>query len=241
MALVKLQQVKKYYYNGQNIVRAADGISLQIERGEFTVLAGPSGSGKTTLLNLIGGLDRPDSGEIQVDGLPLSAESQKDLSRLRREKIGFIFQAYNLVPVLTAEENAEFVLMLRGVAKKERRERVYSLLKEIGLEGLEHRKPSEMSGGQQQRVAVVRAIVAEPAIILADEPTANLDSEASLNLLEVMARFNKIKGVTFLFSSHDPRVIQFARRVIHLRDGTIESDSQILPNKGEPGSWPGSS
>lgn len=226
MSLVELREVKRYYHNGETVVRAADGVSLQIERGEFSVLAGPSGSGKTTILNLIGGLDRPDSGEVWVDGENLTQKGQKTLSRIRRKKIGFIFQAYNLIPVLTAEENAEFVLMLNGVPARERSQRVLALLKDMGLDGLEHRKPGEMSGGQQQRVAVTRAMVAEPVIILADEPTANLDSEASVNLLNLMRRFNDKKGITFLFSSHDERVIHLAKRIIHLRDGKIESDTR---------------
>ena len=226
MSLVALYEVKKYYHNGRNIVKAADNVNLQIEKGEFTVLAGPSGSGKTTLLNLIGGLDRPDSGDIWVAGQNLTQKSQKTLSQIRRGKIGFIFQAYNLVPVLTAEENAEFVLMLNGVPSKERKQKVLALLHDMGMEGLEHRKPGEMSGGQQQRIAVARAMVTEPAIILADEPTANLDSESSVNLLNLMRTFNKTKEITFLFSSHDERVIHLAKRVIHLRDGRIESDTQ---------------
>ncbi|MEW5803496.1 MAG: ABC transporter ATP-binding protein [bacterium] len=226
MSLVELREVKKYYHNGESIIRAADGVSLRIERGEFSVLAGPSGSGKTTILNLIGGLDRPDSGEVFVDGDNLTKKDQKALSRIRRHKIGFIFQAYNLVPVLTAEENAEFVLMLNGVPAKERSQRVLALLKEMGMSGLEYRKPGEMSGGQQQRVAVARAMVTEPVIILADEPTANLDSESSINLLNLMRRFNETKGITFLFSSHDERVIHLAKRIIHLRDGKIESDQR---------------
>ena len=222
--IVMLKEIKKYYSNGENIVKAADGITLEIDKGEFTVIAGPSGSGKTTLLNVIGGLDRPDSGEIWVDGENLTKKGQKALSKIRRKKIGFIFQAYNLVPVLTAAENAEFVLMLQGIPTKERRPKVVSLLQEMGLSGLEHRRPGQMSGGQQQRVAVARAMVAEPAIILADEPTANLDSETSVNLLNLMRKFNEAKGITFLFSSHDDRVIHLAKRVIHLRDGKIESD-----------------
>ncbi len=228
MSLVKLTNVKKYYHNDSNMVRAADDVSLKIEKGEFTVLAGPSGSGKTTLLNLIGGLDRPDSGEIWVAGQKLSEKSQKDLSRIRRGKIGFIFQAYNLVPVLTAEENAEFVLMLNGIPPKKRKEKVLAILKDMGMEGLEHRKPGEMSGGQQQRIAVARAMVTEPDIILADEPTANLDSESSVNLLNLMRTFNETKGMTFLFSSHDERVIHLAKRVVHLRDGKIESDTEKI-------------
>jgi len=229
MPLVELREVKKYYHNGEIPVRAVDGVSLQIEQGEFLVLAGPSGSGKTTLLNLIGGLDRPDSGEVWVDGDNLSQKDQKALSKIRRHKIGFIFQAYNLVPVLTAEENAEFVLMLNGIPAKERSQRVRALLREMGMSGLEYRKPGEMSGGQQQRIAVARAMVTEPVIILADEPTANLDSESSVNLLNLMRKFNEIKGTTFLFSSHDERVIHLARRIIYLRDGKIESDRRERP------------
>jgi len=219
--LVELEQVVKEYGDHGVVVRALDGVNLVLERGEFAAVAGPSGSGKSTLLNVVGGLDRPTSGRIVVDGEDLSTLSRAELSRLRLHKIGFIFQAYNLIPVLTAYENAEYVLMLQGVPLRERRERVLELLREVGLEGLENRFPREMSGGQQQRVAIARAIAPEPRLILADEPTANVDSQTSAALLDLMERLNEEKGVTFLFSTHDPAVMKRARRIIVLRDGQV--------------------
>jgi putative ABC transport system ATP-binding protein len=219
--LVELEQVVKEYGDHGVVVRALDGVNLVLERGEFAAVAGPSGSGKSTLLNVVGGLDRPTSGRIVVDGEDLSTLSRAELSRLRLHKIGFIFQAYNLIPVLTAYENAEYVLMLQGVPLRERRERVLELLREVGLEGLENRFPREMSGGQQQRVAIARAIAPEPRLILADEPTANVDSKTSAALLDLMERLNEEKGVTFLFSTHDPAVMKRARRIIVLRDGQV--------------------
>ncbi|NOQ42515.1 MAG: ATP-binding cassette domain-containing protein [Desulfuromusa sp.] len=224
MALIELKSVTKIYPLGSQEVVAVDDFSLSIEAGEFSVLAGPSGSGKTTLLNLIGCLDQPTSGEIWLDGREVGHADQKTLSELRLRKIGFIFQAYNLIPVLTAAENAEFTLMLQRVGKKQRRERVLQLFSVLGLDGLENRKPSDLSGGQQQRVAIARAMASEPAVILADEPTASLDSHASEELLALMQRLNEEQGATFIFSSHDPLVISHAKRVVRLQDGHLESD-----------------
>ena len=216
----------KIYPQEPDPVEAVRGISLQIETGDFVAMAGPSGSGKTTMLNLIGGLTRPSRGEIWIGGLEITEMSAKGLAHLRLERIGFVFQAYNLLPVLTALENAEFTLLLRGVAKDERRQKVLELFRKIGLKGLEDRKPGKLSGGQQQRVAVARAVVGDPALILADEPTANLDSKASSDLLDVMERLNRDHGTTFVFSTHDPRVMERSRRLITLVDGQIESDER---------------
>lgn len=224
MPLIELVNLTKIYALGQQQVKALDGLSLTLERGEFTVLAGPSGSGKTTLLNLIGGLDQPTSGTVRADGRDIGRETVAALANWRLQTIGFIFQAYNLIPVLTAEENAEFILMLRRVPKPERRRKVDALFAQLGIDGLQGRKPNDLSGGQQQRVAIARAMAAEPAVILADEPTANLDSQTAEELLELMGRLNKNSGVTFIFSSHDPLVISRARRVVQLKDGRLHSD-----------------
>lgn len=224
MALIELKSVTKIYPLGNQEVVAVDDFSLSIEAGEFSVLAGPSGSGKTTLLNLIGCLDQPTRGEVWLDGRNISSATPKTLSELRLRKIGFIFQSYNLIPVLTAAENAEFTLMLQRVDKKERRERVLQLFSELGLDGLQDRRPSDLSGGQQQRVAIARAMASDPAVILADEPTASLDSHASSELLTLMQRLNEEQGATFVFSSHDPLVISHAKRVVQLQDGRLESD-----------------
>ncbi len=223
-ALVELDSVNKVYEQGALEVRALRDLSLTIEAGEFTAVCGPSGSGKTTLLNLIGALDRPTSGTIRIEGRDLGAMSQRERSHLRRDRIGFVFQAYNLMPVLTAYENAEMVLALQGVDKEARREQVMRVLKDVGLEDLEHRRPDELSGGQQQRVAIARAIASNPAVVLADEPTANLDSENAVHLLDIMEQLNLDRGVTFLFSTHDPRVMERARRLIRVVDGQIETD-----------------
>jgi len=226
MAAVEITGVEKHFKEGEHVVRAVDGIDLSMERGEFAALAGPSGSGKTTLLNLTGGLDRPDAGEIVIDGLSTNDRSDDELTELRLRKIGFIFQAYNLIPVLTAYENVQFVLQIQGVPEKEHRGRILPIFASLGLEGLEDRFPTQLSGGQQQRVAVARAVVGEPTLVLADEPTANLDSETSTNLLDLMRGLNEEKGVTFLFSTHDPMVIERARRVVRLRDGRVRSDER---------------
>ena len=222
--VVLLEDVTKNYRQGAVIVPALRGLSLTVEKGEFTAVCGPSGSGKTTLLNIIGALDRPDSGKVIVEGRDLGEMTRKDRSVLRRDRIGFVFQAYNLLPVLTAYENAEIILSLKGVDESERRDRVMTLLSEVGLAGLEDRRPSELSGGQQQRVAIVRAIASDPAVVLADETTANVDSETAENLLDMMEKLNQDHEVTFLFSTHDPRVMDRAHRVIRLVDGRIDRD-----------------
>jgi len=227
---VELKDVKKTYRTGPIEVPALRGISLRIAPGEFLAIAGPSGSGKTTLLNIIGGLDRADTGEVLVEGKNLQLLSSGELARLRLQRLGFVFQAYNLLPVLTALENAEFTLLLQGVSMERRKERVQKLFAEIGLIGIEHRRPGELSGGQQQRVAVARAMVSEPALILADEPTANLDSVTATALLEVMEHLNRAHGTTFVYATHDPQVMERARRLIRLRDGQIVSDVEhVVP------------
>lgn len=224
MPIVEIRNVEKRYRQGELIVKALDGVSLMVEAGEFVALAGPSGSGKTTLLNLIGGLDVPDGGSVRVDGHNLGEMKGGALAELRLRRIGFVFQAYNLIPVLTAAENVEYILRLQGVPKGERRQKVYNILDEVGLEGKYDRKPADLSGGQQQRVAVARAIVSDPAIVLADEPTANLDSKTGENLLGMMRKMNRDHQVTFIFSTHDPLVIGAADRVVSIRDGRIADD-----------------
>jgi putative ABC transport system ATP-binding protein len=225
-AIVALNDVTKVYRQGAVDVHALRGLTLDVAKGEFTAICGPSGSGKTTALNLIGALDRPTSGSVVLEGQDLSRLSRRELSHLRRDRIGFVFQAYNLMPVLTAYENAETVMWVQGVAVEERRRRVMDLLAAVGLEGLEHRKPSELSGGQQQRVAIARAIAASPAIVLADEPTANVDSETADTLIGIMEKLNREQGVTFLFSTHDPRVMERARRLVRLVDGEVAEDER---------------
>ena len=223
---VRTTNLWKIYPQEPDPVEAVRGISIEIETGDFVAMAGPSGSGKTTMLNMIGGLTRPSRGQIWIGDREITEMSDKDLAQLRLERIGFVFQSYNLLPVLTALENAEFTLLLSGIPKDERRKKVLELFNKIGLSGLEHRKPGKLSGGQQQRVAVARAVVANPALILADEPTANLDSKASADLLDVMERLNQDHGTTFLFSTHDPRVMERSRRLITLVDGQVESDER---------------
>ncbi len=229
--IVTLEGVTKIYTSGNVEARALAGIDAAIGEREFTTLCGPSGSGKTTLLNLIGALDSPTSGRVWLEGKELGLLSRSELAGLRRDRIGFIFQAYNLIPTLTAIENAEFVLFLQNFPKKERRERAMIALKEVGLDGLENRRPHEMSGGQQQRVAIARAIAHGPAIVLADEPTSNVDSATADSLLELMEKLNHENGVTFLFSTHDQRVIGRAHRIIEIRDGMIVSD-KLTPLAG---------
>jgi len=224
--IVRLEHIVKTYRQGKVDVHAVNDVSLEIEQGDFAVLCGPSGSGKTSILNLIGGLDIPSSGRVWVDDIDLSTLDNTALSEVRKNRIGFVFQAYNLIPVMTAYENAEFVLNLQGVSEAECRERVMQTLKAVGLEGLEHRRPDEMSGGQQQRVAIARAIVTKPAIVLADEPTANVDSHTAESLLDLMQKLNREQGITFLFSTHDQRVIDRARRIIHIDDGKISTDEE---------------
>ncbi len=226
MALIELTGLGKIYPLGNQQVTALADLDLRIDRGEFTVLAGPSGSGKTTVLNLIGCLDQPTSGSVAIDGRPVGKSSTRELADFRLHHIGFIFQSYNLIPVLTAAENAEFTLMLQRVPRDERRRRISAIFRELGIAGLENRKPNDLSGGQQQRVAVARAIAARPTVVLADEPTANLDSQTAAGLLALMRRLNETEQTTFVFSSHDPQVIACARRVITLKDGRLESDFQ---------------
>jgi len=226
--IVQLEKLSKIYQQGKVEVRAVNNVSLDIYKGDFAALCGPSGSGKTSLLNLIGGLDVPTSGKVWVDGTDLALLDRTALSDVRKSRIGFVFQAYNLIPVMTAFENAEFVLNLQGVDENECRDRVMATLKAVGLGGLEHRRPDEMSGGQQQRVAIARAIVTEPAIVLADEPTANVDSHTAEALLEMMQKLNEDQGITFLFSTHDQHVMDRSRRIIRVHDGQIESE-EIRP------------
>ena len=224
--VVKIEAVTKTYQRDSLAVNALAGIDLEIRKGDFAVLVGPSGSGKTTLLNLIGGLDTPTSGKVLVAGTDIGRLTKSELSELRLRQIGFVFQEFNLIPVLSAIENVEFIMLLQGTSESERRQRAMVLLKELGLEGLEHRRPNELSGGQQQRVAVARAIAANPVIILPDEPTANLDSKAGAALMDMMRRLNEERAATFVFSTHDPMVVERAKRVIRLRDGKIEADER---------------
>ena len=229
MNIVECIDVNKAYQQGQVTVQALKDVSLQIEKGEFLAVAGPSGSGKTTLLNMIGGLDRIDSGSIFVDSEAFETMSQSQLANLRLYKIGFVFQAYNLIPVLSAIENVEYVMLLQGLPTHERREKARAILDDVGLEGKYNRRPAELSGGQQQRVAVARAIVSDPSIVLADEPTANLDSKTGQGLLEMMKQMNAEKQITFIFSTHDHMVMEYARRLVKLRDGRLVDD-QIKSN-----------
>jgi len=222
--VVHFQDVTKVYRQGDVEVQALRGMDWTLHSGEFVALWGPSGSGKTTALNLIGALDTPTSGTVTLDGTDLSTLSRRKLSTLRRDRIGFVFQAYNLIPVLTAYENAEAVLALKGVPEAERKTRVMALLDDVGLKGMEHRRPHELSGGQQQRVAIARAIASNPRVVLADEPTANVDSETAEKLLTLMAGLNTTHGTTFVFSTHDPRVMKYAKRLVGLVDGRVDSD-----------------
>ena len=222
MEVIRTEKLEKIYQDNSVPVHALKGIDLSIKKGEFLVIAGPSGSGKTTLLNLIGALDVPTKGKVLLEGNDISRKTKNELSQLRLQKIGFVFQAYNLIPVLSALENIEFTMMLRGIAEKEREERALEAMKELGIEELAHKRPNEMSGGQQQRVAVARAIVNNPSIVLADEPTANLDTDTGATLLDLMEEMNREKDITFVFSSHDPQVIERAKRLLNLRDGKID-------------------
>ena len=224
--IVRLEQVRKTYLQGKIEVHAVKDVSLDIQQGDFAALCGPSGSGKTSILNIIGALDVPDSGNVFVDGINLATLDQAECADIRKNHIGFVFQSYNLIPVMTAFENAAFVLDLQDHSQEDINHRVMEVLKDVGLEGLEHRKPDEMSGGQQQRVAIARAIVTRPAIVLADEPTANVDSETAESLLQLMLKLNEEHGITFLFSTHDHHVMDKARRIIKVHDGEIAGDSQ---------------
>jgi len=224
MNIVECEKVKKSYWQGKVEVPALRGINLKVEKGGFMALAGPSGSGKTTLLNIIGGLDHVDSGQVSVDGESLAEMSQNRLAGMRLQKVGFVFQAYNLIPVLSALENVEFVMLLQGWSAKERRSRAREMLDEVDLGDQYHRRPAELSGGQQQRVAVARAIASNPRIVLADEPTANLDSATGKSLLEIMKQMNEQKNVTFIFSTHDQMVMDYAERLVMIRDGLVDEN-----------------
>ena len=226
--IVELRGLDKHYQQGELQVKAIVNLSLTIEKGDFAALCGPSGSGKTSILNLIGGLDSASSGKVLLEGVDLSALSNGDLAEKRKNRVGFVFQSYNLIPVMTAYENAAFVLDLQNVEPALIRARVMKALADVGLAGMEDRRPDQMSGGQQQRVAIARAIVTSPAIVLADEPTANVDSKTAELLLDLMEKLNREQGVTFLFSTHDQHVMDRAKRIIHIIDGHVESDEQKL-------------
>lgn len=216
----------RYFGADETLVKALDNASVVIEPGEFTAIIGPSGSGKSTLLQLIGGLDKPTSGSVILDNNDISHMSGAELSDFRRDHIGFIFQAYNLIPVLSAEENIEYIMLLQGVPAAERKQRVHAILNAVGLEGKGDRRPAQLSGGQQQRVAVARAMVSQPNLILADEPTANLDSHTGASLLDMMKTLNETENMTFVFSTHDPKIMERARRIIRLEDGRIVDDER---------------
>lgn len=224
--IIESHNLSKVYNPDTIPVYAVNGVDLHVEEGEFTALVGPSGSGKTTLLNLIGGLDYPSGGDVKIGGVDITQMSENKLIDFRLHNIGFVFQAYNLIPVLTASENIEFIMMMLKMPKKQRDQRVKELLAEVGLSDKSKNRPTELSGGQQQRVAVARALASKPRFILADEPTANLDSKSTENLLEMMARLNKEEKMTFIFSTHDQRVIDNARRIVTLVDGKIVSDTK---------------
>jgi len=224
--IIRVENVDKIYDDNGIPVNALHSINLTVAKGDFSVIAGPSGSGKTTLLNIVGTLDKPTNGKIFLDGEDISTKSRRELADIRLKKIGFVFQAYNLNPVLSALENVEFTMMLRGIDAAERKRRGLALLEELGIAELAHKRPNEMSGGQQQRVAVARAISNEPRLVLADEPTANLDSETAVKLLELMEKLNHEDGITFVFSSHDPQVIERAHRLLVLKDGKIVTDKK---------------
>jgi putative ABC transport system ATP-binding protein len=225
MEIVRTDRVEKIYQESSVPVHALKGVTMRVEQGEFVVIAGPSGSGKTTLLNIIGALDTPTSGTVYFEGEDLSTKTRNELAALRLNKMGFVFQAYNLIPVLSALENIEFTMMLRGIAENERQGRALRLMEELGIAELAYKRPNEMSGGQQQRVAVARAMVNNPSLVLADEPTANLDSETGGILLDLMQQLNEQRKVTFVFSSHDRQVIERAKRLLILKDGRITDES----------------
>lgn len=227
MAIIELKNLSKSYLDSDRELMAVNHVDLSIEQGEFTAIVGPSGSGKTTLLNLIGGLDAPSSGEVVIDNTVITELNDKALIDFRLHHIGFVFQAYNLIPVLTAKENVEFIMLLQEQNKAAREERAIQLLNEVGLEDKIKKRPGELSGGQQQRVAVARALASRPKFVLADEPTANLDSSSTATLLDIMARLNKEENTTFIFSTHDQRVIDRARRIVYLEDGKIISDTRV--------------
>ena len=222
--MIETEELKKIYKQGSLKVKAVDNVNLKISDGEFTAIVGPSGSGKTTLLNCIGGLDNPTSGKVIIDGELISSYSSNQMIKFRLNNIGFVFQSYNLIPVLTAKENIEMVMLMQGYNKKDMEKRSSDLLNEVGMGDMSNRRPAELSGGQQQRVAVARSLASKPKFILADEPTANLDSKSTAKLLDIMSRLNKQENITFIFSTHDQRVIDRARRVVTLEDGKIIKD-----------------
>lgn len=226
MSIIEINSLTKVYNSLAVPVHALNGIDLSFEKGEFAAVVGPSGSGKTTLLNIVGGLDEASSGKVTVDDINLENLSSSQLIDFRLRNIGFVFQAYNLIPVMTAMENVEFILQLQGKSKNERKERAEQLLTAVGLGERMHARPSKLSGGQQQRVAVARALASKPKFVLADEPTANLDSKSSENLLDIMETLNKEENITFIFSTHDQRVVNKARRVVTIEDGKVKSDNQ---------------
>lgn len=222
--ILRTENVVKKYMSGEVEVEALKGINLSIKKGEFTAIAGPSGSGKSSFLNLISGLDHPTHGKVFLKETPISEMTGNELSDFRRDHIGFIFQSYNLIPVLTVKENIEYIMLIQGIPEEERAIRVQEVLKDVGLENMGDRRPAQLSGGQQQRVAIARAVVSRPDIILADEPTANLDSKTADNLIHMMKNLNETKGITFVFSTHDKRIMDLSKRLVILKDGKIESD-----------------
>ena len=224
--MISVKNLKKTYVAGDTEVKALRGVSLDIDKGEFIALAGPSGSGKTTMLNIIGCIDHADSGDVSIGGDSIISLGKNEQASFRRDNLGFVFQSYNLIPVLTAYENVAFSLNLMGTDEAETRKRTMSILKEVGLEGMEHRRPSKLSGGQQQRVAIARAVVKDPEILLADEPTANLDSRTGQEILELMKALNEKHNTTFIFATHDPMVMDFADRLVELHDGEIRTDKK---------------
>ncbi len=235
MSSIRCIQLCKTFRQGDEIITGLDNVDIVIDEGEFVCLSGPSGSGKTTLLNAIGGLDTPDSGEIHMDGIRVDQLAKGPLADMRLHNIGFVFQAYNLIPVLTAQENVEFVMQVQGVAAAERAQKARDILKEVGLIGMEDRKPAQLSGGQQQRVAVARAIVSQPKLVLADEPTANLDTVASSKLMNLFSQLNQNYNITFIIATHDKRVMSYAKRLIKMQDGKIISDEMQTPVSGDEG------
>ncbi len=231
MALIELTNLDRIYNTSAVPVHAVRDVTCNIEKQEFMAIVGPSGSGKTTLLNIIGGLDKPTSGKVVIDGIDLSTMPQSKLVDYRLGHIGFVFQAYNLIPVFTARENVEFIMLLQGVNKKEREDRAIDLLKQVGLSERINSRPAQLSGGEQQRVAVARALASRPAFVLADEPTANLDTESAESLLDLMEELNDKYDMTFIFSTHDARVMRRARRIVSLQDGKIVEDKVVTPEK----------
>ena len=225
-AVIETKKLCRHFGEGETLVKALEDASITIEKGEFTAIIGPSGSGKSTLLQLIGGLDKPTSGDVILDNKNISHMNGTELSDFRRDHIGFIFQAYNLIPVLSAEENIEYIMLLQNLPAAERKRRVHTILNAVGLDGKGDRLPAQLSGGQQQRVAVARAMVSKPSLILADEPTANLDSHTGSSLLDMMKELNEKENMTFIFSTHDPKIMERARRIIRLEDGQIVDDER---------------